>query len=162
MRQPGNLPLDAVPAGEPSAETRSAPMALPAQPAVTDHRARPVVVYFVRDLFFGVRITEGLARLAIDARPLTPATATEDLARASLAIVDLSAPVAQWQPLLHAAAAGDVPVLAFGSHLDQERWRLARAGGASRIVANSQLVAQFPELVRRLLKVPQGSEPPGG
>lgn len=127
--------------------------------AAADRSPRPIVGYFVRDLFFGVRVTEGLARLQLDARPLTPATAAELLAQASLAVVDLSAPIAQWQPLIAEAGAAAVPVLAFGSHMDQERWQLARAGGATRIVANSQLVAQFPELIGRLLKVPQSGEP---
>ena len=132
----------------------------PAAAADADRRPRPIIAYHVRDLFFGVRVTEGLARLQLDARPLTLVTSTELLAQASLAIVDLSAPVAQWQPLIAAAGVAGVPVLAFGSHMDQERWRLARATGATRLVANSQLVAQFPELVGQLVKVPRDRESP--
>lgn len=120
---------------------------------------QPVVYYFARDLFFGVRLAEGLARLHCTARPITGATAGDLGATAALAIVDLSAPDAQWQPVIEAAHNAGVPVLAFGSHMDQERWQLARALGATRIVANSQLIERFPELVGRLV-ARQGAESP--
>jgi hypothetical protein len=112
---------------------------------------QPVVYYFARDLFFGVRLAEGLARLHCTARPIAGATASELGATAALAIVDLSAPDALWQPVIEAAHAAGVPVLAFGSHMDQDRWQLARALGATRIVANSQLIERFAELVGRFI-----------
>jgi hypothetical protein len=123
------------------------------QPAATGDNSgdQPVVYYFARDLFFGVRLAEGLARLHCTARPITGATASELGATAALAIVDLSAPDALWQPVIEAAHAAGVPVLAFGSHMDQERWQLARALGATRIVANSQLIERFPVLVGRFV-----------
>jgi hypothetical protein len=113
---------------------------------------QPVVYYFARDLFFGVRLAEGLARLHCTARPITGVTAGNLGATAALAIVDLSALNAEWQPVIEAAHAAGVPVLAFGSHMDQERWQLARALGATRIVANSQLVERFPEHVQRTIQ----------
>jgi hypothetical protein len=137
-------------------------MAAPARPAADAGDApgdQPIVYYFARDLFFGVRLAEGLARLHYPGRPITAATASELGTSAALAIVDLSAPDAQWQPVVEAAHAAGVPVLAFGSHLDQERWQLARALGATRIVANSQLIERFPELVGRLVS-PKGPESP--
>lgn len=137
-------------------------MPAPARPAADAGDApddQPVVYYFARDLFFGVRLIEGLTRLHCAARPITGATAGDLGATAALAIVDLSAPDAQWQPVVEAAHAAGVPVLAFGSHMDQERWQLARALGATRIVANSQLIERFPELVGRLVS-PKGAGPP--
>lgn len=126
---------------------------------------KPIVYYFARDLFFGVRLAEGLTRLHVDARqfPSVPDEHVQQIA--ALALVDLSAPIAQWQPLIEAARASDVPVLAFGSHMDQERWQHARSLGATHIVANSQLIAHFPALVRRMMRpLPtqlQGSPAPG-
>jgi hypothetical protein len=128
-------------------------------------REKPVVYYFARDLFFGVRLAEGLVRLNLDARPL-PAVPDERLLQAAaLALVDLSAPVVQWQPLLEVARAARLPVLAFGSHKDQDRWRLAHSLGVTKIVANSQLMTTFPALVRGVMRSTppaiQGSPPAG-
>ena len=126
---------------------------------------QPIVYYFARDLFFGVRLAEGLARLQVDARPLAATTDRPLLHDAALALVDLSAPVTLWQPLLEAARDVHTPVLAFGSHMDQERWRLARTLGATQIVANSHLLAHFSELVLHLLPStppPPQESPPAG
>ena len=109
------------------------------------------VAYLARDLFFGVRLAEGLARLGLVARQLAPGDDAAPLAGCALLLVDLSLPTAHWQPLLEAARAAGMPVLAFGSHMDLERRRLALAAGAARVVANSQLVERLPDLIRRLL-----------
>ncbi|MGI8916220.1 MAG: hypothetical protein ACR2JY_21005 [Chloroflexota bacterium] len=126
----------------------------PDRPPAVVSAVQPVVYYFARDLFFGVRLAEGLARLALDGRPITVATAATLTKGAVLSIIDLSAPTPQWQPLLEAAHAATVPVLAFGSHMDQERWQLARRLGADRIVANSQLMEHFTALVERMIGLP--------
>ena len=126
---------------------------------------KPIVYYFARDLFFGVRLAEGLALLQVDARTFPATPDVRSLQDAALALVDLSAAVAHWQPLLEAARAAHVPVLAFGSHMDQGRWRLARSFGAAKIVANSQLMAHFPELVRRVMRsgpIRRQEAPPAG
>ncbi len=113
-----------------------------------------VVAYFARDLFFAVRLAEGLARLHMAGEELTPANAADLLPRAALALVDLSAPVERWRPLIEAAHRIPLPVLAFGSHMDQDRWQLAREAGATRIVANSALIEHFGDLVTRLMNAP--------
>lgn len=126
-------------------------------------QAEPLVYHVARDLFFGVRLAEGLARLQIDARPFPATPDSAALGDAALALVDLSVPDGHWQACLTAARTAGVPVLAFGSHMDQERWQLARSLGATRVVANSQLLARFPQLVRRLMRPvqPQGSSTAG-
>jgi hypothetical protein len=118
-----------------------------------------VVAYFARDLFFGVRLAEGLARLHMAGEQLTPANAADLLPRAALALVDLSAPTERWHPLIEAAHRLSIPVLAFGSHMDQDRWQLARQAGASRIVANSALLEHFGDLVGQTMGV--APTPPG-
>ena len=115
--------------------------------------ARPIVYYLARDLFFGVRLAEGLNRLEVDARPAR-AMPELSLEGGALLLVDLSSPPAQWQPLIEGAHSRGVPVLAFGSHMDQPRWQLARAAGAAHIVANSYLLEHFSDLVGRLLRQP--------
>ena len=109
----------------------------------------PVVVgYLVRDLFFQVRITEGLRRLGLTGKRVGGAA---DITGLSGFLVDLSVPVERWRPLIIAAHAAPVPVLAFGSHMDQERWQQAKLAGADRIVANSQMIERLPDLIRRML-----------
>ena len=112
---------------------------------------RLAVGYLARDLFFEVRLAEGLKRLGWPGRPLAPAELGGALPPLRLLIVDLSAPQERWQPAIEAAHAAGTPVLAFGSHMDQARWRWARAAGATRIVASSRLAGHLPELIRRLV-----------
>jgi hypothetical protein len=117
----------------------------------------PPVGYLVRDLFFGVRIGEGLRRLGLPARPLRPEDLAEECPPLRLLIVDLGQSHERWLPAITAAHATGVPVLAFGSHMDQVRWQQARDAGATRVVANSQLAEHFGEIVQRLLQVQSSS-----
>jgi CheY-like chemotaxis protein len=121
---------------------------------------RPAAGYLARDLFFGVRIVESLLKLGITAQPVHPDSDAAALGRYALLLVDMSLPEDRWLPLIERAREADVPVLAFGSHMDVGRWQRARAAGATRTVANSQLVEHFPALVRRLLGG-AGDEPAG-
>lgn len=121
----------------------------PEAPEVDTVKARPTIGYVARDLFFGVRLAEGIKRLDRPARAITPGAS--DLSDLALLLVDLTAPEARWLPLIEAAHDAGTPVLAFGSHMDQERWKIARQAGATRIVANSQLVEHFPELIRQVV-----------
>ena len=120
--------------------------------------SRPAAGYLARDLFFGVRIVEGLLKLGITGQPVRPDSAAAVLRRYALLLVDMSLPEDHWLPLIRQAREAGTPVLAFGSHMDVERWQRARAAGATRTVANSQLVERFPELVRHLLSGVTGEE----
>lgn len=56
---------------------------------------------------------------------------------------------------LIAALKGDpdlraIPVLAYLSHVDRQRWRQAEALGCDRVVARSEFSARLPDLVDRL------------
>ena len=114
--------------------------------------APPTAGYCVRDLFFSVRITEGLARLGLGSREIRGNDPGPLLLGCAMVIVDLSGTQEQWRPVIVAARAVGLPVLAFGSHMDQERWQEARRAGAGRIVAKSLLVQRFPELVQAALE----------
>lgn len=113
------------------------------------------VVALVQDLFFGERVQQGLARLghpALVAEAYPPARLAAD--RPILVIVDLEAPRERWEPLIRAARAAGIPVLAFGSHVDTAARDAALAAGASRAVAKSRFTVQFAELVASLLPQP--------
>lgn len=65
--------------------------------------------------------------------------------------MDLETDRAQWEPLIRAARAAGVPVLAFGSHVDLAARDAAVAAGASRVVAKSKFSMSFPELIAELM-----------
>lgn len=122
------------------------------------------IVAVVRDLFFAVRIRDTLAprgyrvELAKTAEALRQALAAPP--PPVLVIVDLAF-VAIDPPGLIAALKADpatagLPILAFGSHLDQVARDAARAAGANRVVANSKLAADLPTLVERYALRPAG------
>jgi PleD family two-component response regulator len=114
------------------------------------------IVAVVRDLFFAIRIRETLAP-----RGYAVAVAkTNDALDAALAegpaallIVDLAftaiEPAALIARLKGDAASAAIPILAFGSHLDQTSRDAAKAAGADRVVANSKLAEALPDLVAR-------------
>ncbi len=115
------------------------------------------IIAVVRDLFFAIRIRETLAPrgyrvdVAKSRAVLDTLLATDPLP--ALVIVDLafaaSAPPALIAALRAAPRTATLPILAFGSHLDQVARDAAKAAGADRVVANSKLVEALPELVAR-------------
>lgn len=116
------------------------------------------VLAIVRDLFFAVRITDTLAargytvEVVKSAGALDAALAAPGVAPA-LVILDLNFraidPPTTIARLKADPATGALPVLAFGSHLDQAARDAAKAAGADRVVANSKLAEDLPELARR-------------
>ena len=108
----------------------------------------------VKDLFFQTRLAGGLAQLGL--RPLF-VTDLSELApaagEAELAVIDLAArrvdPIEAIRGLR--ADRPDLPILAFGSHMNLDLRRKALEAGATRVVANSQLTTDLPGLIRRLL-----------
>ena len=116
------------------------------------------VVAVVRDLFFAVRIRDTLrprgylVEVAKSADALRQALAAP-VAPPALIIVDLAFSASD-PPRLIAGLKADpataaLPILAFGSHLDHASRAAARAAGADRVVANSKLADDLPELVSR-------------
>lgn len=65
---------------------------------------------------------------------------TRDAGVADVLVVELESD--QWEDRVRAAVARGIPVLAFGSHVDVERLRAARALGAE-AVPNSQIEARL-------------------
>lgn len=123
-------------------------------------QSQPAIIALVPDLLFGVRVRDVLAQLgyaaqvhetAAAARAALERVAAPDVA---LLIVDLRGPVADVADLVAAAKSLDaqLPVLAFGSHVDVERQQAARAAGVDRVVANSKFSADLPSLVSAMAR----------
>jgi hypothetical protein len=74
------------------------------------------------------------------------AEVTRDAAVADLLVIELESD--GWEDRVRAGAARGVPVLAFGSHVDAERLRAARALGAE-AVPNSQIEARLGAQLQR-------------
>ncbi len=115
------------------------------------------IIAVVRDLFFAIRIRETLAPrgyrvdVAKSRAVLDTLLATDPLP--ALVIVDLAFAASEPPALIAALRAtprtATLPILAFGSHLDQGARDAAKAAGADRVVANSKLAEALPELVAR-------------
>ena len=108
----------------------------------------------VKDLFFQTRLAGGLAQLGLQPAFVTDLSELAAAAgEAELAVIDLAArrvdPIEAIRGLR--ADRPDLPILAFGSHMNLDLRRQALEAGATRVVANSQLTTDLPWLIRRLL-----------
>lgn len=113
------------------------------------------VLVLNRDLLFGSRIRSALKTIGM-ATTLVPDSATfatqlrERASDVGIAIIDLNGEV-DWaviEPVLRDASV-EVPVLAFGPHVDAERLRAAKAHGVTRVVSNGQFHKDLVSLVER-------------
>ncbi len=112
-----------------------------------------------KDLFFAVKIRDTLQHhgmmvtiarsLSIFEQRLTPATEDE---LPALVIINISIAGIDWESAIRLARTRQLPVLAFGSHMDLEARRKALAAGAHKVVANSKFASDMPGLVKRLLE----------
>lgn len=60
----------------------------------------------------------------------------------------------EWQSVVQAARARNVPVLAFGRHTSIELLRQARQAGCTRVVVNSDIAEKLPHLLDEMLNIP--------
>jgi DNA-binding NarL/FixJ family response regulator len=107
------------------------------------------VLVAVPDLFFGLPITNAVRAAGAEPipvrRPEDPfaALASEAPHPPDAVIVDLAARLDP-ADVIAAAAAQNIPVFAFGSHLDTAAIMAARAAGADKVVANSAMAGALP------------------
>lgn len=120
------------------------------------------IVVLNRDLFFGVKIGNVLRGLGyrVTFVPSTePFVARLQASRAEavLGIIDMGVGV-EWSAI--ATLTGDdgpgTPILAFGSHLDVEGRRAAKAAGVTRILSNGDFHRDMVALVERYARNPAG------
>jgi predicted metal-dependent hydrolase len=144
---------------------------------MTSENKKPVIVGFVADLMFNVRIERVVQQLGYQIRWIEQA---DDLAPASAESQEerpgellhgqggaLFTSLAEWQPALlifdlnneavpwrewiasikSSPATRRIPVLAFGSHVETEAIAAARAAGADQVVARSRFSSAMPQLI---------------
>ena len=117
-----------------------------------------------KDLFFSVKMRDTLRHHDMNVTTVRTLAAFEQRLETSseekpgLAIVNISTMGVDWEAAIRTARAKDLPVLAFGSHMDLEARAKALAAGAQRVVANSKFTSDMPGLVERILKEPVTSE----
>ncbi|MER3438206.1 MAG: hypothetical protein C4346_11800, partial [Chloroflexota bacterium] len=112
-----------------------------------------LIVVLNRDLFFGVRIGNTLRALGYSVVFVPTTAALIDRLRGSdpvaLGIIDMSAGV-DWDLIRALREAGiQTPLLAFGSHVDVEGRRAAKAASVTRVVSNGDFHRGMVHLVRR-------------
>lgn len=121
---------------------------------------RPAVVVLAPDLFFATRFADVIERQGGRAVVVeTPDAWLEAVDRhfPVLALVDLSTP-GDWQEAIQRCKlrphTRQVPVYAFGSHVEVETLRAARQAGADHAWARSKMMEQLPDLVARHISPP--------
>lgn len=113
------------------------------------------IVVLERDLFFVTKVRATLAAagyacaVAKNAEDLAARLATEP--HPALALIHFGAPGVEWERGIQLARSANVPVLAYGSHVDLAAQAAARAAGATRVIANSKLAADLPGQVAQTL-----------
>ena len=116
------------------------------------------ILLMAPDLLFGVKIANIVKQHGANPRH---ARSGDDFLAAlqsenpSAAVVDLNNRN-DVRPLIQAAAEAGVPVFAFGSHIDTEGIKRARAAGARKVVANSAMAEALPKWLER--EFPEDSE----
>jgi DNA-binding response OmpR family regulator len=107
------------------------------------------------DLFFSVKITDTLKHAGY---ATTTARTEADFASAlaknppAIALVNTAARGVDYRRAIHLARDADVPIIAFGSHIDLRTQEEARQAGATRVIANSKLAADLPGVLERALR----------
>lgn len=123
---------------------------------------RGTLVVLNRDLFFGVKIGNGLRGLGYTVEFVKTDQALAERLResppAALAIIDMGVSP-DWHLIgdLTADPELSTPFLGFGSHLDVEGRRRAKAAGVNRIVSNGDFHRDMVKLVERYALPPAGA-----
>ncbi len=104
-----------------------------------------------KDLFFSVKIRDTLSHYDIDVTTVRNLASLEQSLEAgretALVIVDIASKGVDWEAAIRTVRSHDLPVLAFGSHMDLDARARALQAGAQKVVANSKFVKDMPGLV---------------
>lgn len=114
------------------------------------------VLVLIDDLLFKTKIQSALGRegfQAIWSRDAADALSKLASDPPSLVILDLGLKgvdsIATIEKIKGQSPGGSVPILAYASHVDQEKWKRATAAGADKVVARSEFSSRLPDLVKR-------------
>ncbi len=116
----------------------------------------PTALLLCTNLMFLVQLQNMARKAGFQHRNARPGAL---LPSAAVLVVDLASQ-GGWQGAIQEAAANGTPVIAFGPHTDSEARRLAKAAGASRVLANSNLSRDLPAILLALRQA--GRTPPAG
>jgi DNA-binding NtrC family response regulator len=125
------------------------------QESGVDGTSLPSVILLDTDLFFVVKVRTTLQHAGYDvrtARSLADFTGRLATDAPALALVNTAIAGVDWRAAIVAAREAQIPVIAFGSHVDLETQQAARDAGATRVIANSKLAADLPAIVARTLQ----------
>lgn len=121
---------------------------------------QPSIVCLVEDLFFGTRLDDVIRTMGgLPVIVETPAAFVDAVDRVFpvLALVDLGA-AGDWAQAITRCKirphTSQIPIIAFGSHVDTATLRAARHAGADHAWARSKLMAELPDIVERHLRPP--------
>ncbi len=130
------------------------PPAIPAPP-------NPPVVALVADLLFSTRIADAIRRQGGEAVVVGSAAEFRQAVERwpVLILLDLyAAPAEQWQAEVRRAKASPqlkhIPIYAFGSHVDADALKAARAAGCDHVWARSRFFDELPTIVARAIDPP--------
>ncbi|GCE25222.1 hypothetical protein KDA_07060 [Dictyobacter alpinus] len=116
------------------------------------------IIALEKDLFFSVKIRDTLSHHDTEvliARNLSAfEKGLQTPHKPALAIVNIAIQGVDWEEAIRAAVVQQIPVLAFGSHMDLEARKRALEAGAQKVVANSKFTSDMPGLIKRLLETP--------
>ncbi len=116
-----------------------------------------------KDLFFSEKIRDTLKHSEMTATIVRTVVVFEEKLRGeekpALVIINTATKGVDWEGAIRAATTHNIPVLAFGSHMDLEARAKALEAGATKVVANSKFTSDMAGLVTRMLDNPaSGSE----
>lgn len=128
-------------------------MSNPKDQAGSSGAPAPVALVLSSDLLFGSRIRHALGVAGLEGRFLSSGREADDRLRegAAILIVDLGAASLEPLRVIGAAAGLGIPVLAYGSHVDDEALAGARAAGAAKVVPRSMFSARLSELIAEVM-----------
>ncbi len=108
-----------------------------------------------KDLFFSVRIRDTLQHSNMQVTTVRTLPTFEQALTANekpaLVLVNTATTGVDWEAAIRAATTHEVPVLAFGSHMDLDARAKALQAGAAKVVANSKFTSDMAGLVTRML-----------
>ncbi len=119
------------------------------------------VLALEKDLFFAVKIRDTLRHYDIAVTTVRSLAAFEQALQTTsdqteqkpgLTIVNIATTGVDWEAAIRYARSQQLPVLAFGSHMDLDARARALQAGAQKVVANSKFAKDMPGLVQRMLQ----------
>ena len=115
----------------------------------------PGLLLVCQDLIFQTKIAGTAAALDIPCRTVASAAVAtgENLSEVGGAVVDLATcPTDGDLASLRSSLPAESGLLAFGSHVEAERLRAARAAGCDPVLPRSRFAERLPDLLRELVR----------